>query len=386
VRKLSKIDDKEHPEHAFMSLEKAKKICYTLAKVYGNTAIDIQGGEPTIYPHIFELIKYCNEIGLAPTLITNGIVLAKDEMCKKFKEAGVHDFLFSLHALGKDYDSIVGVDKGSERQMKALKNLQKNNIPFRFNLTMTSQAVEYMDEISQIAIDVGARAVNFITFNPFADQSSNNSTRTTSNVPIYEAVAKKLEINIDILEKNGIEVNVRYFPLCMLSEKYRKNIYDFQQLPYDPREWDYNSWSWTTRFNQKSNSSSLDKPVSLLLYNLPYYGNVDFANTQVHGKKEHDLIDVNLEEHFLKLFSCDLSKEDIYNQNGKLRAEKHCGYYKGDECKNCSISDICDGIHGDYAKIFGTKELNPVKNNEKIIDPTFYINNQNKLTDNDIRG
>ncbi|MFW6307711.1 MAG: hypothetical protein ACOC08_03620 [Campylobacterales bacterium] len=45
---IDKIADKEHPEHAFMTLEKAKKICHTLRYVYGNRAIDIQGGEPTI--------------------------------------------------------------------------------------------------------------------------------------------------------------------------------------------------------------------------------------------------------------------------------------------------------------------------------------------------
>ena len=79
----SRIMDPHHPEHAFMDLDKAKAICRTLREFYGNTAIDIQGGEPTIYPHIFDLISYCREIGLYPTLITNGLVLAKDgEMAK----------------------------------------------------------------------------------------------------------------------------------------------------------------------------------------------------------------------------------------------------------------------------------------------------------------
>jgi len=87
-----KIDNKEHPEHPFMSLEKAKRIMHTLRYVYGNTAVDIQGGEPTIYPHIFELIEYCNEIGLEPTLITNGIVLSDEKIVKRYKEVGIKDF------------------------------------------------------------------------------------------------------------------------------------------------------------------------------------------------------------------------------------------------------------------------------------------------------
>ncbi len=52
---LNRISDAHHPEHPFMSLEKATEICDTLRTVYHNTAIDIQGGEPTIYPDILPL-------------------------------------------------------------------------------------------------------------------------------------------------------------------------------------------------------------------------------------------------------------------------------------------------------------------------------------------
>jgi len=78
------------------ALEKAKEICRVLREFYGNTAIDIQGGEPTIYPGILELISYCRDIGLHPTLITNGLILAKPGKLEEFSDAGVRDFLVSL--------------------------------------------------------------------------------------------------------------------------------------------------------------------------------------------------------------------------------------------------------------------------------------------------
>src|SRR5881296_1459313 len=34
---LDRIENKEHPEHQFMELEKAKAICHTLRYKYGNT-------------------------------------------------------------------------------------------------------------------------------------------------------------------------------------------------------------------------------------------------------------------------------------------------------------------------------------------------------------
>jgi MoaA/NifB/PqqE/SkfB family radical SAM enzyme len=376
-----KIDDKNHPEHAFMSLEKAKKIMHTLRYVYANNAVDIQGGEPTIYPHIFELIEYCNEIGLAPTLITNGIVLADEDMTKKFKDAGVKDFLFSIHAIGETYDRIVGLKGGSKKQMKALYNLQKYEIPFRLNCTMTKEAGKQLIDIATLAIETGARVVNFIAFNPFADQQGK---RDLTDVPKYSDLKENIQKAIDLLEKNNIEVNVRYFPICMLDEPYRKNIYNFQQLPYDHHEWDYNSWTWTTRFNQKTNSPYLDKPVPILLYNLNEYNGIDFNEWSKHGTKKHyykDLSDYEMFELMLKLFSADVPKELLYKNNAKLRAEKHTGYKKCSTCKNCDIADICDGFHGDYAEVFGMDEAKAIKIGKKITDPKFYIKEQLKVID-----
>ncbi len=89
---LDRIENKEHPEHQFMDIEKAKQICHTLRYKYGNTSIDIQGGEPTIWRHIEELITYCREIGLYPTLITNAITLARRERCEQLQKAGAARF------------------------------------------------------------------------------------------------------------------------------------------------------------------------------------------------------------------------------------------------------------------------------------------------------
>jgi MoaA/NifB/PqqE/SkfB family radical SAM enzyme len=376
-----KIDNKEHPEHPFMSLEKAKNICHTLRYTYANRAVDIQGGEPTIYPHIFELISYCKEIGLEPTLITNAIVLADFDMAKKFKDAGVKDFLVSIHAIGETYDRIVGLKNGSVKQMKALYNLQKLEIPFRLNCTMTKEAGNQLEDIATLAIETGARVVNFIAFNPFADQQGK---RNLIDVPKYSDLKENLQKAIDLLEKNSIEVNVRYFPICMLDEPYRKNIYNFQQLSYDNHEWDFNSWTWTTRFNQKSNSPELDRPIPILLYNLNEYNGIDFSQWSKHGTKKHyykDVSDYEIFELMLQLFSADVEKELLYKNNAKLRAEKHTNYRKCETCENCNIKDICDGFHGDYAEVFGMDEAKAIKTEKEITDCKFYIKEQLKVID-----
>ena len=96
---LDRILTKDHPEHAFMDLDKAKQICHDLRYKYGNTSIDIQGGEPTIWKHINELCRYCADIGLHPTLITNGIALYRRRNVEALKASGVRDLLICNFSL-----------------------------------------------------------------------------------------------------------------------------------------------------------------------------------------------------------------------------------------------------------------------------------------------
>jgi len=374
---IDKIADKEHPEHPFMGIEKAKRICHTLRTVYGNTAIDIQGGEPTIYPHIFELISYCAEIGLAPTLITNAIVLANEEMCQKFKDAGIKDFLVSIHGFGDTYDKVVGLENGSKKQMKAIENLRKLSIAFRLNCTMTKDVVNELEDVAAFAVECGALAVNFIAFNPFADQQSENG-RSSENVPNYTDTKKHLTIAIDMLENAGIETNVRYLPMCMAEPRHLKNFYNFQQLSYDHHEWDFNSWTWTTRFNQRSNSPELDRPIPILLYGIDEYNGIKFGDTAVHGTKAHYMREIDVEEHLLKLFSADIPKDILYRQNARLRAEKHCKYEYNEACAKCSLRLICDGFHSDYSSIFGTSEAVAI-GGELLDNPKEFIGEQEKV-------
>lgn len=259
---MDRIKTQDHPEHPFMSIEKAKKICATLVDHYHNNSIDIQGGEPTIYPHIYELVRFCREIGLLPTLITNALVLDNLDTCKRYIDAGIRDCLVSLHGLGSTYDTVVGVPGAHARQIKALQNLQQVDIPFRFNCVLSKAVLRELRDIAQLAVATGTRVVNFIAFNPFEDQQKAGK-RSDENVPKYSEVAPHLSEALYILENAGIEYNVRYFPICMVEDGHKKSIYNFQQLPYDIHEWDYASWSWTGMQSQRMRDGDVSPPISL---------------------------------------------------------------------------------------------------------------------------
>lgn len=384
---LDRIENANHVEHAFMSLDKAKEICRTLRDEYGNTAIDIQGGEPTLFPGIYDLVAYCKDIGLHPTLITNALVLAKKEKCIEFRDAGIRDFLISVQGLGPQHDMAVGLEGAHEKQMVALKNLQEVGIPFRFNCVMSKAATPQLPAIATLTIETGANAINFLTFNPFEDQLA-AGVRTDRNVPRYSEVSAPLSEALDRLEAAGIEANVRYFPLCMVEERHRKSIYNFKQLPYDHHEWDYASWTWTGIQSQRSRPGP-PSPVVPLEYRVTT-GPFKSVTGPVKRLLEKDERVASLAKRAYGAVSRatagEQSQEELYWNNGELRAVEHCDYRYPKACTKCDLRSICDGFHGDYAAMFGADEATAVRDAGRVVHPAHYIRRQEKIVEDEDRG
>jgi MoaA/NifB/PqqE/SkfB family radical SAM enzyme len=376
---VDRVADAHHIEHPFMELDKAKAICTTLRRFYGNNAIDIQGGEPTIYPHILELIRHCRDIGLYPTLITNGLYLAKPGVLEKFRDAGVRDFLVSLHGIGEVHDQVVGRIKAYEKIITAIEGMRELRIPFRFNCTMSAPVVPQLPEIAQKAVDYGALAVNFIAFNPFGDQETGK--RTDHNVATYASIREPLARALVLLEEHGIEANVRYLPLCMAESRHRKSFYNYQQLSYDHHEWDFNSWLWTMMQSQMMRPGDPAPPFVLGPYDRRIWHTEGTAvgdrvkkNPLVWGtafKLQH------LAGAAMRLLH---GREGIYRREARLRAVLECKYRYHEGCQKCALRDICDGFHGDYAEFFGTDEARPVEGSP-VHDPTAFIRDQDKIVE-----
>ncbi len=391
---LDRINSTDHPEHPFMSLEKAKQICSTLVDVYGNNAIDIQGGEPTLFRHINELVQHCRTIGLMPTLITNAIMLQELRRCVALKDDGIRDLMVSVQGLDDTYDAIVGVKGASTKQRHGLENIITAGIPIRFNSVLSKPVLPQLEAIAKLAVEVNARAVNFLAFNPFEDQQIAGK-RSATNVPRYSEVSPYLNAAMDILAEGGVECNVRYFPICMVEPRHRKSMFNFQQLPYDVHEWDYASWSWTGQQPQRMKWGECSPVTDLAKETyapIQYTGAAKpiadvarrlvtkYPGLRAPARKVH--MSVSKIMGATSDHSTELSpKENLYRDNARLRSAQHCRYEYDRACNTCDIRKICDGFHGDYAALFGTNEARGVELGKKIDNPKHFIAEQEKVVE-----
>jgi pyruvate-formate lyase-activating enzyme len=378
---IDRIEDSSHPEHAFMSLEKAKRICTTLVDVYGNNAVDIQGGEPTLWRHILPLVEHCTMIGLRPSIITNALLLDRKEKVQEYQNAGVRDFLVSVHGLGPVHDWAVGLEGAHERQMRALRNLIEVGVPFRINTVLTKGTILHLPQVAQLAARTGAQVVNFLTFLPFGDQATAGA-RVPPNLPRYSEASGPLTEALDLLAEAGIEANVRFFPPCLLPARHRRSCFNLQQLPYDHREWDFRSLSWTGAQAQRTREGELSPPSELPAAGRPEW--LFSLEARLAAFPRLRRVIVKLGEQALGPLQERLihgpppTQEQQYREFARSMARGN-GYTHTLACMSCDARGICDGVHGDYAALFGTNEVRPISLGLKVTSPTYYVSRQQKI-------
>ena len=131
-------------------------------------AVQFAGGEPTIYPKFFEIIKKANELGFAQVQVaTNGIKLTNPEFCQKMLDAGTHTVYLQFDGFKKEtYIKARGVDLRNQK-MKVIENC-RNTKPIPLGIVLVPTVVRNIndDEVGKIVdfaldnLDV-VRAVNF---------------------------------------------------------------------------------------------------------------------------------------------------------------------------------------------------------------------------------
>ncbi len=108
-------------EKGWLGADDAIKALEKFRFYYHNEFVDLMGGEPTLHPAILGIVAHAAKIGLRPTVITHGMHLAKPERARAFAEAGIHDFLVSIHGIGDTVRAIHGRGKNNHaRQARAL--------------------------------------------------------------------------------------------------------------------------------------------------------------------------------------------------------------------------------------------------------------------------
>jgi len=278
--------------------------------VFGDSHVDITGGEPTVHPDILALVAHCRQIGLLPTIITNARVLSDPSRLQAFRDHGIEDFLCSVHAIGSTYDDLVGVADGWEKLSRALENFADSGTPWRANCTVTAANYRDLQRIARHVREYGGRAINFISFNPF------DRWQTKGEIDFqvrHSEAGPYLREALTYCDEVGLQARARYFPYCAVRGHEAK-VTNQGQLSYDPYEWNFCSWY----------CDEMDAPA------------------------EHMTRQAILEQR--------QTNEDAFRLRVALR-QRRALYARSPACVQCALAAICDGLTRQYFDRFGGQEL-----------------------------
>lgn len=262
-------------------------------------------------------MQHCANIGLKPTIITHAQGCT-ETLVRGVEDAGLEDWLVSLHGMQEGHDRAVVNHSGNgaggwERLTTNLANMTR---PVRFNCTVTNFNYQELPDHAQWLVDNRPPTViNYILFNPFYawhERPEIDFQEKQSTLAPYIGQA------VNIAEREGWEVNVRYFNPC-IAEPYgfAQNCIGFFQTQFDNWEW---SLAATNRF--------------------------PLAQREQVGGSWHE-----------------------YNM-------AHCraisAARKNDACQQCRFyGTVCEGPQQQYLQRYGTDELNP-SIGEQVLDPLYF--------------
>ncbi|MFH1263749.1 MAG: radical SAM protein [Pseudomonadota bacterium] len=313
--------------------EVKKQIAYIRNR--GIETLEFTGGEPTIRPDLIELTQYAKSLGFRSlSMITNGIRLAQPHYAKACVEAGLDDFLLSIHGPEAGvHDPVTEIPGSFDKVVTAARNLKNFPVKVRTNCVISGYNFKGAAETLALYHSLGIQTANFILFNPIveADWRSDPSLNVS-----YSDAAPFLKKAIDLYKDKIRKITVRYIPLCLMTG-YEEYVTNMPQLQYDPDEWDY---LIRTGIREGKWVSTAALYVGMALYPFKKRLLARGWNTFKHEGIKY----------FLQI------KNKVY----------------GPACKGCAYRGICDGLWRKYADWRGFDELRTVSG-PRIDDPIFFL-------------
>ena len=188
-----------------------------IARRHGKNAVDFSGGEPTIREDLPDLIEYARAIGYKKVcIITNGIVTAREEKCRKYVDSGLNDVLVSLHSAREElHDHLTRVKGSFNKVGRTIENFSKLGLGIRINTVVTNLNYNDLDYYFSYVRKYNPLAVNLLVYNP----SEECVTYKDEDVSIvdYNPISEALSSALDAHSHEFNRINVRFLPFCLLK-------------------------------------------------------------------------------------------------------------------------------------------------------------------------
>jgi MoaA/NifB/PqqE/SkfB family radical SAM enzyme len=209
--------------------------------------IELSGGESSIHPDWFRILKYCNEGFDHVSTLSHGQKFKDLDFLLKSKDYGLKEILFSMHGTDHYHDEIVGKPGAYKNLVKAITNSLSNGIITRINCTITTSNRNCIDnsflQVIYHFIKFGLKQVNFIFHNYWDDNAKSNIIKYEElSVPVLNTI-RQLKVSYP-----EFDIRIRYLPFCFAGE-FTDLVYGQFQHVFDTTDWNKEVYNGDYKFD-----------------------------------------------------------------------------------------------------------------------------------------
>jgi MoaA/NifB/PqqE/SkfB family radical SAM enzyme len=136
----------------------------------------IGGGEPLLYPHLFQVLKGLRRLEIPSVVVTNGSLFS-EENCKKIIDSGVGHIDFSLDSFSGKHNRMRGFPGLFEKCCEAMDTLKRISpkISLGVSTLICGENISELPEFTEWSLgNLPIDAINFQAYNQVVDYSGNN--------------------------------------------------------------------------------------------------------------------------------------------------------------------------------------------------------------------
>jgi len=207
---------------ASMSLELAKELV-DIGISAGATHFNIIGGEPTIWPHLFDLFSYCREKGATVGLITNATRFGEDTFWERYKQNPCDRISISVKSTNPQQFEYATRSNAYAMTLRGIERAVKFH---KTGVTTVYNSLIGMDGLKEIAVrckELGANAIIVNMCSPTIDDDGNaRQGYAVDSERIPQDTVEMVEF-LESLYGENAEIDIQ-MPLCLFPvvfvEKY----------------------------------------------------------------------------------------------------------------------------------------------------------------------
>lgn len=160
-----RLDVSQHLSREDLTTQDAGAMIRSLPET-GRPIVVFSGGEPLMRADLFDLAGLASGLGLPIALATNG-TLMDDTIARRIVEVGFRRVSMSFD--GPDaatHDRFRGIDGALESTLRGFRTLRSLGMSMQINTTVTRHNYAKLDQMYQLALDLGADALHIFMLVP----------------------------------------------------------------------------------------------------------------------------------------------------------------------------------------------------------------------------